>query len=375
MLKEIPSYDLQPLGELTPKALLHLLKRSLFGAGQKDLTAFHGKDINQSLNVLLTPSSFPAAPVQEDSDIKDPLVPRGHQWTKAPYENDLIDNRRALFLRMWWMGNILNRDHSLTEKMTLFWHTHFVTEMDIVKDSRYSYTYLELIRKHALGNMKSLIREGTTNIAMLVYLGGNQNTKSAPNENYARELFELFTLGKDPRVKYTEEDIRAAARILSGYKDDKDTLTVTFDPDLHDTGDKHFSAYFENHTIKGQEGLAGKTEIDELIDMIFRRRDAALFFCRNIYRWFVCDTIDDRTEELIIEPLAQTFIDHDFEVVPVIRQLLSSRHFFDPAFRGAIVKSPVDLLIGSMHEFDMVRIHRLDTNHEPWLQFFFLQQI
>ena len=368
----IPTYSLSPVkGELKKEDLLHLLRRTLFGVGNKELTFFKHKNINQSLDILLKQSSEPQSPMQEDSDVPDPLVPMGQTWINAPYENDLIDNRRGLMLKMWWTGQVINRDYSLTEKMTLFWHNHFVTEMDTVKDSRYSYRYIAMIRSHSLGNFKKLIREGTTNIAMLVYLNGNTNIKGEPNENYSRELMELFTLGKGHGANYTEEDIKAAARVLCGWKDDKETLQVKFHPSLHDSEDKEFSSYFNNHVIKGKKGIYGSSETDELIEMIFKKRETAKFFCRNLYRWFVSGHTDEKIELQIIDPLSQIFIDNNYEVQPVLRALLSSEHFFDPVFRGCIVKNPVDFFIGAIQQFDVVTTSNLYKDHIPWLQFYF----
>ncbi len=368
----IPTYSLTPIKrELKKEDLLHLLRRTLFGVGNKELSFFKNKNILQSLDILLKQSPEPHAPLQEDSDVVDPLVPTGQTWINAPYENDLIENRRGLMLKMWWTGQVINRDYSLTEKMTLFWHNHFVTEMDIVKDSRYSYRYIAMLRSHSLGNFKKLIREGTTNIAMLVYLNGNTNVKGEPNENYSRELMELFTLGKEHGVNYTEDDIKAAARVLCGWKDDKETLQVKFHPSLHDSDDKKFSSFFDNHIIKGRTATEGSNETDELIDMIFKKSETAKFVCRNLYRWFVSSHVDENIESRIIEPLSKILINNNYEVVPVLRTLLSSEHFFNPVFRGCIVKNPVEFFIGAIQQFDVVTTADLYKNHIPWLQFYF----
>ena len=367
----VPSYSLAPMaGPLDRNALLHLLRRCLFGVGHKELRFFEGKSLDRCLDTLLTPAAV-TVPLQEDSDVADPLVPKGKRWTGAPFENDLIDNRRGLFLKMWWSGRMLNRDFSLTEKMALFWHNHYVVQIDMVQDSRYAYRYADMLHTHALGNYKKLISEGTVNVAMLVYLNGNQNIKSAPNENFSRELFELFTLGKGSGIKYTEDDIKAAARVLSGWKDDKDDICAVFHPELHDTGDKHFSDFFGNAVIRGKAGAEGAHERQELVEMIFRKEETARFFCRNLYRWFVFGHIDEAVEEKIIAPLAQIFMDAGFEVVPVLRTLLGSEHFFDRAFRGCIVKSPVDFLVGAMQQFDAISLAGIGKNHESWLQFYF----
>ncbi len=368
----VSTYSLAPFkGEFSDEHLLHLLRRTLFGAGQKELGFFANKSLGDCLDILVKQSPAHAIPVQEDSDVPDPEVPMGKTWINAPYEDDLIDNRRGLMLKMWWVGNLLNRDYSLTAKMTLFWHNHFVTEMNAVKDSRYSYRYIALLHKYAIGNAKKLIKAGTSDAAMLVYLNGNTNTKEAPNENYARELLELFTLGKGKESKYTEDDVRAAARVLSGWTDDKEKIQAVFHPELHDTDAKQFSSFFDNHVIKGKTGEEGRKEADELIDMIFGKRETARFVCRNLYRWFVNGGINEQVESNIIEPLADTFIAAEFEVAPVLRQLLGSEHFFDVVFTGCIVKSPVDFLIGAMRQFDMITTHKLYEDRIPYLQFYF----
>lgn len=376
-MASIGTYSLKPYkSDLSEEDLLHLLRRCLFGAGHSDVSFYKGKSLGWCLDGLLRPSPTPPPVREELSDGVDPYVKLGGTWIHAPYESEEVNYRRKIMFRMWWTGLILNRDHSITEKMTLFWHNHFVTETDVVKDSRYSYYYVAMLRSHALGNFRQLIREGTTSPAMLVYLGGNTNFKSAPNENYARELMELFTLGKSPDIHYTEEDVKAAARVLTGWKDDKDKCVGIFDPAQHEPADKHFSSFFDHHVIKGREGKEGSDETDELIDMILRKKEAAKYVCRNLYRWFVYAHIDDTIEREVIAPLADIYFQNNFEIVPVLRALLGSEHFFDPAVRGGIVKSPADFLLGSTLEIGVTvylapekTYTTLKECHEPWLQY------
>lgn len=348
------SYSLEPYkGPLAEKDLLHLLRRTLFGVSVSNLAFFKGKTIEQAMNILLKPSAPAPPPLQDDPDRNDPLVPKGKLWINAPYEDEFVDKSRRDALKGWIAGQMLMRDLSVTEKMKLFWRNHFVTETDVVRDARYSYTYSQLLHKHALGNFKNLIIEGTTNPAMLVYLNGNTNNKNAPNENYARELLELFTIGKGYAQNYTEQDVRTAARILTGYTDNKQTITGDFNPHLHDFGKKQFSEFFNHATIQGKSGNQGTEELQELTNIIFSKKETALFFCRNLYRWLVYQQIDEQTEKQIIEPLAQIFAKHQFEILPVLKTLLSSQHFFDPAFRGCLVKSPVDFYIGAALQFNL----------------------
>jgi uncharacterized protein (DUF1800 family) len=208
-----------------------------------------------------------------------------------------------------------------------------------------------LLRQHALGNFKELVKAVTVEPAMLRYLNGYANTKKAPDENYGRELQELFTVGKGPGSHYTEPDVKAAARVLTGYTINYKTFTSSFDPNRHDEGDKQFSPFYGNQLVKGIKGKEATAELDQLLDMIFSREEVSRFICRKLYRYFVYHTIDETTEQNVIEPLAKLFRKKDYEIQPVLESLLSSRHFFDPANYGSMIKSPVDFTVGLCREF------------------------
>lgn len=349
MPPQITNYSLNShTGTLTNAELLHLLRRCLVGVNNQDVQAFNGKTVQQCLSILLKQSPKPAPVLQDElPEVTDPYIKPGQTWVNTPFGNNALDESRRTMLRMWWTGLIIKRDLSLTQKMCLFWHNHLAVEFDVVKDSRYSYQYAITLQQNALGNFKKIVRDITTNTAMLVYLGGNTNTISAPNENFARELMELFTLGKGYGVQYTEDDVKAVAKVLTGWRDDKDKITAVFIPENHDSSDKKLSAFFNNSIIKGKRGEDGKTETDELIDIIYNRKEAARFLCRNLYRWFVYPQVGDAIEKNIIEPLADLCIDSHFEIAPVLEKLLGSQHFFDPIFRGGMVKNPIDFLIGT----------------------------
>jgi uncharacterized protein (DUF1800 family) len=205
-----------------------------------------------------------------------------------------------------------------------------------------------------LGNFKQLVKAVTTDAGMLVYLNGYLNTSTAPDENYARELQELFTLGKGSTVAYSEDDVRKAARVLTGWRINNTTFTVYFDPARHDTAAKQFSSYYGSTSIPGQSGANGALETDALINMIFAKDEVSKYICRCIYRWFVYYKIDAAAETNVIEPLAAIFRSNNFDIKPVLSTLFKSEHFFDVLNQGCLIKSPVDEVMSCLREFGVV---------------------
>ncbi|HEY8896593.1 MAG TPA: DUF1800 domain-containing protein [Niastella sp.] len=335
----------------------HLLKRTLFGAGKEDIDHFASKSLKHAIQELLnTTEPVPAPPVNNYNDDKytDEEIQPGVTWITATKLSGMNSGRRRNSFKAWWMGCMINQQRTLREKMVLFWHNHFATEMNTVDNPFMIYKHNVLLRQYALGNFKAMVRAVTLDPAMLKYLNGNANTKKAPDENYGRELQELFTVGKGPGSQYTEADVKAAARILTGFRIENKVLPEVhgiFDAGRHDESDKQFSAFYSNTIIKGRKGKEGEGELDELLDTIFQQPEVARFICRKLYRFFVYHQIDEETEKNIIEPLAHTFRENNYEIKPVLERLLSSRHFFDLGNRGGIIKSPVDFAVGLVREY------------------------
>ncbi|MEP6749204.1 MAG: DUF1800 family protein, partial [Bacteroidota bacterium] len=214
------------------------------------------------------------------------------------------------------------------------------------------YKHHSLLRSSAVGNFKTLVRNVTTDPGMLVYLNGNQNTNTAPDENYGRELQELFTLGKENNPNYTEDDVKAAAKVLTGWRTDEATTTSAMVAAKHDTSSKQFSSFFSSTVIAGGTGDA---ELDALLDMIFNKKAAvSQFIVKKIYRWFCYYTIDATAQANVIDPLAQLFQDSNWEIKPVLDALLKSEHFFDALNRGCFIKSPLDLAVNLCREFGVI---------------------
>jgi len=335
--------------------LVQLLKRTLFGVKQADIAAFKGKSLGAVVDALLTNSAVPAPPVNNynSSTYTDPNVPIGQTWVNAPYTDGTADSGRTTSYKAWWLGQMIKQPPTLQEKMVLFWHNHFSTQTTTIADSRYEYKHNALLRSYSLGNFKTLVKQITIDPAMLRYLSGYVNVKTAPDENYGREMQELFTVGKGPNSLYTEDDVKAASRVLTGYTISAATISSGFDPTKHDTANKQFSAFYSNTLITGKTGAAGATELDDMINMIFATNECAMFICRYIYRFFVYYEIDADTDANVIAPLADIFRTNNYEIKPVLKALFTSQHFFDPANKGCLIKSPIDFYVGACREFDM----------------------
>lgn len=347
----------------------HLIRRAMFGSRRSDVDQALALGLSATVTALLDDSeALPDPPVNIFDDPEDD-VPLGETFVTSPY-NPNYDGRRRAITKAWWTGLMLNQSLALREKMTLFWHNHFVTESNVVRDSRYFYKYSTLLREHALGNFKKLVELITVDPAMLRYLNGNENVASAPNENYARELFELFTIGKGPSIgpgnytHYTEQDVVEAARVLTGWRDRRLFIDAIFQNAQHDTGLKQFSDSFNSQQISNN----GADEYLDLIDMIFQQPETARFICRKLYRWFVYYVIDEATENNIIEPLSQIMIANNYEVKPVLEALLNSTHFHHALTMGVKIKNPIDFTVGlfRQHEVEFPSGEDFVAQHIMW---------
>lgn len=271
--------------------------------------------------------------------------PTWANWTNANYPEDddarrQLQNQQRSEFRLTYANSLLN--NNLRDRLSFFWSNHFVTEVDVYNCNAYLYEYIDCLQRNSLGNFKTFVSEiGLTN-AMLYYLDGAFNNGRNPNENYGRELYELFTLGEGNG--YTEMDIVETAKALSGYveRGEIGCTPVAFDATKHDAGPK---------TILGQTGNWG---YDDVIDILFDQRptEIAEFICRKLYEFFVHpDSRDEANNaQTIIDGMSATFLSNNFEIAPVLRQLFKSQHFFDPEAIGVIIKSPIDFYFNTLKE-------------------------
>lgn len=364
--------DLDPyLPPLSAKTAAHLLRRATFGPIPAEIRAFTGLTAGEAVQRLLTNAAYtPPPPV----DLDDTAPTAGQPFLQAdgmppgtylPFVG-ANNFKYGSYIKYWWLNLLLHPGPpSLLDKLTFFWQNHFVTTRDDVVDYRFVWSYLKLLRDNALGNFRELVVKITKEPAMLRYLNGDKNESGAgkANENYARELQELFTVGAvdfEGNPNYTEDDVRNAARVLTGWKytnyyvENSTTVTTTFTPSKHDATNKTFSAYYDNTVIAGRTGTtAGELELADLVTMLLNHPQTARFICRKLYRFYVNDTVTQPIEANVIGPLAALFVRNNYNILPVIEALLTSAVFFDEANVGALVKSPAEFVIGTMRLYEI----------------------
>ncbi|MBK9108140.1 MAG: DUF1800 domain-containing protein [Saprospiraceae bacterium] len=337
-------------------AAAHLLRRAMFGPSHAQIEKAVQDGLEKTLDLLFTPQAKPMPPVLYGDSPDDPDLKLGDSWVdkKLHPEVQALANFKENSLYSWLLQLIFNEGVSVTEKMTLFWHNHFVVSE--IFDPRYSYDYITLLRENALGNFKELTKKITVDKAMLIYLNGAQNLKRAPNENYARELMELFTLGKGDLAgpgdytTFTEQDVLALAKALTGWVIRTDRMDesfypyVEFIPTQHDTSVKQLSHRFGGITIAN----ANAKEYENVVDILFTKREAATFICKKLYRYFVYYKVSQDIQNQIIEGLADLLIANDFEIAPVVRTLLASDHFYTDEALGCLIRMPYEFVFNTI---------------------------
>lgn len=356
-------------GPWTDRQAIHLLKRTGFGFKKSDLDTIAGISMTQAVDLILNiDTTPPSAPINnyEPDEPDENNLPYGADWTNNAFVNNGeggdTDSQRLKSLKAWMVDLAVNQDITIREKMTLFWYHFIPVDFDFIRGSsnqyingnsaRVSYQYIKNLRAFSSGNFKTLIREIAVQPAMMYYLNNQANTKSAPDENFAREIMELFTLGKGSNSQYSQPDVIQAAKVLTGWRvQNLNTAnpSTEFVDSKHDTSNKEFSAFFNNTIIQSN----GALELDAFIDMIFSKQEVvSQYICRRLYRFFVYYDIDQYIEDNVIVPLAQYFVASNWEIVPVLERLFKSEHFYDMANRGVYIKSPFDLFIGFLRTFN-----------------------
>jgi uncharacterized protein (DUF1800 family) len=294
----------------------HLLRRAAFGATETELDEYRALGFGGALERLLNPEQV------DDAATDQQLA------ALALDPNDAESRKKIEAAKFWWFNRMLQTRRPLQEKMTLFWHNHFATANFKVGDALLMLEQNQLFRENALGNFESLLQQVTRDPAMLIWLDNRVNRKGAPNENYAREVMELFTVGIG---QYTDDDVKQAARAFTGYSLDRDRKFV-FQPNQHDNGDKTFLGETKNW------------DADDVLATLVRQPATARHLSTKLFRFFVNDNPDSAT----IDRLSNTFSSSGFETRGLLRDLFSGPEFLSDATYHAQIKQPVDYVVSSL---------------------------
>ena len=315
----------------------HLLARTGFGPREAEVRSYTGLSRDAAVERLLATARTTAVTALPGPLLaQGPLRPRGAPDATPEDRKAFVQEQveQGLLLRGWWIEEMLMTPSPLTERMTLFWHNHFVSAQPKVRVTRLMATQNATLRAHALGNFGTLLHAIAHDPAMILYLDGAQNRKGAPNENFAREVMELFTLGEG---RYAEADVKEAARAFTGWSLDRETGSFMFRRFLHDDG------------VKTIFGKSGRFDGDDVLDLLLARPETAEFITTKLWREFVSPDPDARE----IARIARRFRDSRYDIKVALGELLRSDAFFAPENRGMLVKSPVELVVGTLRQLQI----------------------
>lgn len=371
--KEDVAADLSPYTKtLSQQEVIHLLRRTTFATSWKTIKQFTGKTANEVVELLLNNAknnASPKAPAWINETYKAPWrLPAGQQTAAfdAIYKKLYEQNYE---LKRWWIEAMTEDVVSIREKMTLFWHGHFTTKfgIDQIMPAQLMYRQNELLRKNHQGNFRNLVENIILDGAMLVFLNGQDSTKKSPNENFSRELLELYTTGIG---HYTEKDVQEGARVFTGWKTNfySDEWTnygvykTFFVPNEHDTAAKQYLGSTIAASANNSEAEVLKNEIKVLVNIILtNKKDAvSMFIAEKLYRFFVYSNPSQVNTD-VINDLAKTLRDNNFEIRPVLARLFKSKFFFEQANIGVQIKTPSELIVGTTKHFNV------DADWKEWV--------
>ena len=328
----------------------HLLNRAGFGGTPSQVRALTNMGLSGAVDYIVDYDKIAIAaidPNQFDRDIMRPanaeeraevMAARraGDEAKLEQYQRERMrrqgeDRRQIGDMQKWWFKRIIETPRPLEEKLTLFWHGHFATGYRAIEDSYHMFMQNTFLRANAAGSFAELVFGIIRDPAMLKFLNNDQNHKEHPNENLARELMELFTLGEGH--VYTEDDIKEGARALTGYAFEDDEFV--FREAAHDTGAKHIF------------GQTGKFDGVDFCRLILSQKAVSEYICWKWYRYFVNDLpgMPDKDTQGFITKLAKEFRDGNYAIRPVLKSLFKSEHFYDTCNTAALIKNPVQLIV------------------------------
>lgn len=348
--------------EWTVEEAAHLVRRAGFGGAPEDIRKIHALGRETAVESLLDPdeadSAFPLPEWMDPSELAEQVRDRMAANREMRQEQQSMSEAEAAKARqaklrerqresrqrtaegtLWWFDRMMTTRAPLREKMVLFWHDHFATSAQKVKNPVLMLRQNELFREFAMGNFKELTHRVLKDPAMMLYLDVQTSKKGKPNENFAREVMELFTLGEG---EYGEEDIREAARAFTGYTVNRFNGRVDHTRFQWDSGQK---------TVLGKTGAF---DGDDVIEVLFEQKAVAEYLPSKLWTYFV----EDEAPRAVVKDLAETFRSHGFQVEPVLREIFLSRAFYDPSVIRNQIKSPIQFLIQMCKELEIESLPR-----------------
>jgi uncharacterized protein (DUF1800 family) len=308
------------------KQIKHLFARAGFGMRFEDLKKYKNVSIKKAVKDLFNDSANddPIITITGNPDLT--MLVKGDMDAKKMFLKDERDRERNL--NVAWINKMSTTDAVLREKMTLFWTNHFACR---TIQSGYIQQLNNIHRDNALGNFRTMLIQVAQSPAMLLFLNNQQNHKGHPNENFARELMELFTIG---RGNYTEQDVKESARAFTGWGFDKDG-EFKMRPFFHDAGQKTFMS------------KTGNFEGEDIIDIILSRKETAHFVCNKLYKYLVNETPDASH----VDAMTEVFFNAGYEIKPLLEFVFTADWFYDDKNTGNLIKSPVDFIVGLNRQF------------------------
>ena len=324
--------------QLTSAQARHFILRTGFAPTQVEVDAISGQSADAAVARLLAAAKASKTIHPAPGFVALP-PPIPYAFLKTKEEQQAMrqqQQREGLDLKTWWMQEMIESPAPLQERMTLFWHNHFATSQQKVIRSQAMWNQHQLLRTHALGSFATLLHAVAKDPAMLVYLDGANSRREAPNENLAREVMELFTLGEATGGGgYSEQDIREAARAFTGWSIERDTFSFRFRPAFHDAGAK---------TVLGR---TGNFDGDAVLDVMLAQDAAARFIVGKLWKEFV-SPVPDANE---VARIGQIFRASGYDIATALRGLLLTDAFWASDNPGSLVKSPVELVVGTVRQF------------------------
>ena len=332
------------MGRLSFSDTRHLVTRTALGQEWGGVKALEGKTRAEAISILLSPSA-----------VKTPPPPRLTPWANVnrmrtrngagKKQARQIMKREGVRLKRWWMLHLLQNDTPVNEHMTLFWHNHFTSSLEKVEQPNLMLNQNKLLRDNAMGNFRTLLHKVARDPAMLVYLDGSENVKGSPNENFARELLELFTVG---RGHYNENDIKAAAVAFTGWGVDRNHGKYVYDARKHDTRPVVFM------------GQRGSFSGDQIIDIILEKPRTAEYIAEKFWKEFVSDTPPDYR---YIKRWGTAFRKSNYNIRTLYSEVLNSEAFWSPRYKGTLTKSPIDLVVGTLRALPFPKLPDTELVH------------